>query len=276
MPAAAGSGVGQPLVAATVEGESVLLLVDTGASETLLSRSLMRRLGASLAASEPGLDHVGTDVPTWTCVEALSLEVGGYRTRIPNVAVIDIPAELERFGVVGALCPQRLHPQATLRLDLFNAGMELLDGTGTGIVPDRECEDGLVAMTLPRVRVEGELSDLIVVEAAFDALPPTGIFFNTGARESEIANHDSIRLTTGAKRWVKGFGGTRARGRVVDTSLLIGNAIVPMRNVVARPQPHGFGGQLGMEILMRTCLEARAAADTLRWWVPPEWLPRTA
>lgn len=273
MPATSeGCPIGQPLVAAAVQGETVLLLVDTGASETLLSRSLMRRLGVPIQPSEPGLDHVGADVPTWTCVDTLSLDIDDYRRPIANVAVIDLPPALERAGVVGVLCPQRLHSHAVVRLDLRNARMELLDEAATSVVPDRECGDGLVAMTLSRSRVEGEISNLIVVEAVFGTSPATTILFNTGARESETADAGLIHSASGTRRWVRGLGGVRARGLVVDASLSIGSAVVPMQNIVARPQPHGLGGQLGMEILARTCLETCAGDDTLRWWVPQEWL----
>ncbi|MDR6384024.1 hypothetical protein J2802_004452 [Paraburkholderia caribensis] len=245
--------------------------MDTGASETLLSRSLMRRLGVALTSAAPGLDHVGINVRTWTCIGNVSLEVGRYRRTIPDVAVIDMPTEFEWAGVGGVLCPQRLHADATLRLDLSGARIELFDDAATCVAPDRGCGDGLVPITLPRKRVEGEISDLIVVEGVFDAMPTTSILLNTGARESEVAYEGSIQRASRTKRWVRGFGGAGVSVRIVDVSLSIGSVAMQMQGIVARPQPHGFGGQLGMEILGRTCLEMRNADDTIRWWIPPDW-----
>jgi hypothetical protein len=42
--------------------------------------------------------------------------------------------------------------------------------------------------------------------------------------------------------------------------------------VVLRPQPEGVAGQIGLEILQHTRLEAQPASGAVRWWVPAEWL----
>jgi clan AA aspartic protease (TIGR02281 family) len=99
------SATGQLLTGATVNGSGVTLIVDTGASKTVLDETSARRLGLR-AATEGGVDEAtgagGSMACTSVAVEAFDLPDVSLGPR--SVAVVDLghaTTRLQEMGIGG-------------------------------------------------------------------------------------------------------------------------------------------------------------------------------
>lgn len=247
----------QPLVSARVDGRTTLLLVDTGATETLLTRDFVSSLGLPLAAVAPGTDHGGNPVPTWTSAAPVSLALGMFETRLDSVPVVAAPRRFARLGIGGILCPQQLDPMAMLSLD-FAAGVMTVGAA-------RPDEAGRIATAYPVVRLVGDEARLIVAGSEAGA-----ILFNSGTWRSEVAvGHvgDPPLSRSGF-----GLGGAAVRSAALGPhAISIGALRLPPVFWLAAPQPDGVDLQFGMELLGSTRLDFDPAGGAVRWWTPASW-----
>lgn len=262
---------GQPLVRARVQGQDTLLLVDTGATETLFTRSLLNRSRVAMEPAEAGRDHAGADTPTWTSLDPVSLKIGGHGFELERVAVIEAPGAFEKAGVGGVLSPQTLIEDATLELDFPLGRMSLAEGAAVGIETGRRPTDDLVPLSLACRPAPGDLANLVLVEGAFEDTGPITLMLNTGSREAEIGPGAAPgSLTSGPSRG-RGLSGAPVIGPIRRGRFRVDGAVMPASNAIVRVQAEGLGGQIGMEMLSLTRLQVHKASGRLCWWIPAAW-----
>jgi hypothetical protein len=255
-----------PLIRARVNGELTLLVVDTGATETLLSTQLLKRVGVPLKSVEPGQDHLCASVPTWNSQCPIEIRIEDFTVSMRNAAAIDAPLAWELGGIGGVLCPQRLHHQAIIAMDLRARFLELLDDGPS--MDMRSCPQGFQWLTLERLSAPEDLQYLLLVEGAFGAI--RGLFMlNSGAWESELSGTPAHPSSASHGR---GLSGEQVHGRLKMGSFHVGPAKISNVPVLQRPQPPELIGQLGLESLRHTRLELASAERVIRWQVPSGWL----
>lgn len=274
LPSAPAGEAYTPAVEAEIGGVRSLMVVDTGATETLLARPLAERLGVALAPAPDGRDHAGRGVPTWTAGGTLALRVAGGEVGLAAAAVVDLPAALRKKGIGGILSPQTLAGSAELGLDFV--GRRLRAGPGAALRPTGSAER--VEVTLARVRLPGDDAALLVFAARLPRGGDIAVMINTGAWEAELAPGGQSAAETGGTgrggegRGGKGLSGARVRGaRVRARTLRIDDVVVPLPEVLLRTQHAGLGGQIGMQVLRHTALAVPAGGATLRLSVPAAW-----
>jgi hypothetical protein len=277
LPSAPAGEAYTPAVEAEIGGVRSLMVVDTGATETLLARPLAERLGVALAPAPDGRDHAGRGVPTWTAGGTLALRVAGGEVRLAAAAVVDLPAALRKKGIGGILSPQTLAGSAQLGLDFV--GRRLRVGPGAALRPTGSAER--VEVTLARVRLPGDDAALLVFAARLPRGGDIAVMINTGAWEAELAPGGQSASEIGGKGSGgkglsgKGLSGARVRGaRVRARTLRIDDVVVPLPEVLLRAQHAGLGGQIGMQVLRHTALAVPAGGARLRLSVPAAWARR--
>jgi hypothetical protein len=277
LPSAPAGEAYTPAVEAEIGGVRSLMVVDTGATETLLARPLAERLGVALAPAPDGRDHAGRGVPTWTAGGTLALRVAGGEVGLAAAAVVDLPAALRKKGIGGILSPQTLAGSAQLGLDFV--GRRLRVGPGAALRPTGSAER--VEVTLARVRLPGDDAALLVFAARLPRGGDIAVMINTGAWEAELAPGGQSAAETGGTgrggegRGGKGLSGARVRGaRVRARTLRIDDIVVPLPEVLLRAQHAGLGGQIGMQVLRHTALAVPAGGARLRLSVPAAWARR--
>ena len=103
-----------PLVEARVNGVRTLLILDTGASDHLLTIDLCEAAGVATEPGEPGTDSTGSAVPSWQARE-VTVRIGEVDFAISEVVVIGTPPPFRSGGIGGILSPQRLLPGSPAR-----------------------------------------------------------------------------------------------------------------------------------------------------------------
>jgi len=256
----------QPLVPATIAGQETRLVVDTGATETLVTRDLLARARIAVVPVEPGRDHAGADVLTWTTVDDIVLEIAGHGFDLGRVSVIESPKAFAQIGIGGILAPQCLDAEAVLDLDLRAGRISLSRGR---MSPVARARDGLfpLALTAQRIAEDDDLENLTLIEGSFEDSGSILLMLNTGAWEAELNAAD---YPEGRARG-RGLSGAAITGHAQRGRFSIDGAVLPESDVILRPQVGGIGGQIGMQHLGLTRLELHRASRALRWWVPEAW-----
>lgn len=112
-----------PVVKATLAGQPTLFLVDTGANVHVVAGWLARKLGLPMKKlGDVGSDHVGKVITTWRVeAQAAALALEGWGPVTTNgLVVTEIPEAIEKMGIGGILCPQRLADEGdAVLLDLY-------------------------------------------------------------------------------------------------------------------------------------------------------------
>lgn len=98
-----------PLVGARVNGQPVLMLVDTGANSHVIAGWFARKLGLPLRKlGDVGTDHVGKPIATYRIDKAeIVLDEWGP-LGATTVLATEVPEVIERLGIGGFVSPQRL------------------------------------------------------------------------------------------------------------------------------------------------------------------------
>ncbi len=251
----------RPVVAAHIGGLETRMLVDTGASETLLTADFAAQLGLDLAPAEPGTDHGLHAVPSWTTREAIPLTLCAATFPLDHVPVIAAPASFSAAGIGGILSPQRLAPAATLSLDFGEGRMRLGGAIATA--------DGLVATELVPLHLAGDEAWLLVAEGSE---LPGGAMFNSGTRRCEVAP-GLFPGSAPARPSGHGLSGHPVAAAPAGRHrFTLGPLRLPATAWLASPQPAGIAMQIGMELLAGTQLDVSIGQDLLRWWTPAAWL----
>ena len=255
-----------PLVEAAVNGVGTRLILDTGATDHLLTMDVCEAANLATEPGEPGTDSTGSSVPSWLARE-VTIRVGEMELALAEVIVIDTPPPFRSRGLGGTLSPQRLRPETYAVLDLSAAPVVTL-------VPTDDLE-GWLAESYPRWRtvrlpaVDGD--GTVLVEMAIDSFPPIVMMLDTGARTTYAARtavpglgEGGVRRSTG-----RGVGGTEAFGVDVPGRVLhVGDASLPVDLVVAEHDLGIPGCVVGMDVLRGTVLAVGPPGSPVRWLLP--------
>ena len=107
----------QPLIKVRVEGQDACFLVDTGASDTVLNRSLLPRNETSNVRH--GSEVAGKDFKLFTR-RRVAVKLAGLTTTLPQVAYTDLDPGLLADHISGLLSPERLNISSSLLFDFRN------------------------------------------------------------------------------------------------------------------------------------------------------------
>jgi Aspartyl protease len=254
-----------PMVDVTIDGVATRLILDTGSTDHVLTVHLARAVGLALEPGQPGTDHAGASVPSWT-VGDLAIDIGGTRFDLHDVVAIDGPSVFGEWGIGGFLSPQHLHPEAVTVLDLRADRLAIVDGA-PGSIPVRLAERhrDLSVLTLAR-DLEAATP---VVSAAIEPFDRVPTMLNTGGRGTEFAAWAVPGLIGGDEHEPgHGVGGSVVAGTsVVGRTLDVGGVRCPVPRLLIREEIDGLGGLIGMDVLRGTALAV--AADRRR---PVHWL----
>ena len=255
-----------PLVNAVVNGVTTRLILDTGATDHLLTMDVCEAANLATEPGEPGTDSTGSSVPSWLARE-VTVRVGEIELDLPEVIVIDTPPPFRSRGLGGALSPQHLRPGTYAVLDLSASPIAALVRANDVDAWLAESYPGWRALRLPAVDGDGT----VLVEAAIDSFPPVVVMLDTGAKTTYAARtavpglgEGGVRRSTG-----RGVGGTESFGVDVPGRVLhVGDASLPFDLVIAEHDLGIAGCVVGMDVLRGTVLAVGPPGSPVRWLLP--------
>jgi hypothetical protein len=264
-----------PMVEANVGGTMTKLIVDTGSTDHILTRELADRVGLRSEAGEPGTDSVGASVPSWTLGD-VPIQIGDLDFKLQSVVAITGPARFAGWGIGGILSAQHLHPSARVVVDLLDRRLTLVAGAPSDVA-------AWVAARSPNLRLlsleRAPDDSTILVRAAIDPFDPVVTMLDTGGKRTEFAASAVPGLRgIGQSSGGRGVGGGQAFGAEVENrTLRVGDATVPVPNLLVRDDIGNAHGLIGMDILRGTVLVVSAdEGQPVIWFVPTQWqVPRT-
>lgn len=264
-----------PMVRATVNGVATLLIIDSGATDHVFTRRLAESIGVTLVETDPGTDHAGMPVASYTTDARLSVGIEDASFFVDAPIVIEGPPPFERWGIGGFLSPQQLAPDALLLLDLEHQRLKLhtdqadaWDGLVREVgraVPDRP------GQLLPRVMGQGDAARLIIVEGRWSEHgPPVRVMLNSGGREAEATPAQVPDAGAAEEDTGRGVSGASVRGaRAEGRRLLLGRGALDISSLVVREQGDAYDVQLGIEPLTGTILAVHPdPAIAVGLWLP--------
>lgn len=261
-----GDRIANPMVRASVAGIQTLFILDTGASDHVFTIELAERARLSLHPGEPGTDHTGAQVQSWSAGD-LELDIDGARLELRGVVAIEGPAPFERWGIGGFLSPQRLHGSAYAVLDLIDDRLMLVDADPHTVpVWLSGRHRSMRSMVVPRASGEA-----IVIEASIEPHPPVRAILDTGSAGTDFARA-AVPGLTGARAGAGfGVGGTQAVGAsVTDQTLRVGEARLPIPVLTVRDHIEAHDAMVGMDVLGGTVLAVCAEHDRPVIWLVPQ------
>ena len=255
-----------PLVHAVVNGVATRLILDTGASDHLLTMDVCEAANLATEPGEPGTDSTGSSVPSWQARE-VTIRIDAMELTLAEVIAIEAPPPFRSGGMGGTLSPQRLRPGTCAVLDLSASP----DAT---LVPADEV-DRWLAQTYPGWRtirlpaIDGD--GTVLVEMAIDSFPSMVMMLDTGAKMTYAARtavpglgEGGVRRSTG-----HGVGGTESFGVDVPGRMLhAGDASLPFDLVIADHDLGIPGCVVGMDVLRGTVLAVGPPGSPVRWLLP--------
>jgi hypothetical protein len=256
-----------PMVHARVGGVTTKLILDTGSTDHVLTIELARDAALAAEPGEPGTDHAGGEVPSWT-LGTVPATIGDLGVTLHDAVAIAGPSPFEGWGVGGFLSPQHVHATAHAVVDLIDDRFLLLDGD---LAATRDWlaarSPNLVALALPRAANE----QTPVVEAAVEPFPAVPTMLNTGGRGTEFATAAVPGLHgTVPDRLGLGVGGSAVPGsEVAGRMLRVGGARLALPRLLVRDEIDSMLGLIGMDLLRGTVLMVSAdPARGVLWLVP--------
>jgi len=95
-----------PLVEAVVNGVRTRLVLDTGATDHLLTLAVCEAANLATEPGEPGTDSTGSSVPSWQARDVM-VAIGAMDLALPEVIAIETPPPFLRAGIVNYLSTER-------------------------------------------------------------------------------------------------------------------------------------------------------------------------
>ena len=253
-----------PLVEAVVNGVRTLLILDTGASDHLLTVDLCEKAGVASEPGEPGTDSTGSSVPSWQAHE-ITVRVGEAHFAFSEVVAIGTPPPFRSMGIGGILSPQHLQLGAYVVLDLAAGRIAMpgaVDDLDTWLA---DTYPGLRTVRLPAIDGDGT----VLVEAAIDSFSPVVTMLDTGAKATYVAQAAVPGLGLGGipRSTGRGVGGTESFGiDVPGRELHVGEATLPADLLIAGHDLGTYGCVVGMDLLRGTVLVVGGPpASPIRW-----------
>jgi hypothetical protein len=260
-----GRTVHAPQVEARIRGVTTRLIVDSGASDHLLTVELAKRCQIDMQPGEPGTDSTGAAVPSWR-VGTLDMDVGQTRVRLSDVVAFDGPSQFTEDGIGGFLSPQNLDPSAFAVIDLSGSQLLLMDC-------DVVAMEKWLGSRYPGFRLLSltrELGETVEVSASIEPYEPVVAMLDTGGKATEFAASSVPGLRgVPSDRGGRGVSGAGVEGQdVADQTLVVGGArfalpVLRVRETMPIP------GQIGMDVLRGTVLVVSAVRERPIYWLVP-------
>lgn len=265
-----GTTVHSAMVDARLRDVRTRLILDTGSTDHVLTKALIDEAGLPAEPGEPGTDHAGAPVPSWSVGDA-PVEIGGVVIDLHSVIAIEGPPPFVGWGVGGFLNPQSLHPSAWTIIDLATDRLVVVEASGDAL--DRWLADrhpSFRPMRLPRVRDAAT----VVIHTAIDGGDDVETMLNTGGRSTEFSSvvvpvDPAMEIQHGGT----GLSGAGVMGRRVGPRTLhVGDASssrIPIGDLLVRDGMDDPPGMVGSDLLRGTILVI--AGDTgrdVRWLIP--------
>jgi hypothetical protein len=240
-----------PMVYATVGGVTAKFILDTGASDHVFTMEFARSAKLKSEPGEPGFDHAGVEVPSFTLGD-VAAEFAGMTLELKGAFAIEGPTPFEDWGIGGFLSPHSLHPGAWVVIDLVAA--ELIVATAESPPMSAWLKRRHPSMDLLLLeRVAGET---VAVMGAIEPFATVVTMLNTGSSgtEFDVAAVPGLR---GAPAEASGFGlsGSGIDGEEVSgQSLRLGGRLFPLSVLLIREEMPHPPGLVGMDVLAGTVL----------------------
>jgi hypothetical protein len=260
-----------PMVHATIGGQPTLLIVDTGASDTVLTRELVSSWSGELVEGEPGTDHAGAPVRSWELVGEVGMSIGEWTTSLSAPIVIDGPPPFEQWGIGGFVSPQTLHDTATVVVDLRGLRIQLVEGERELIRAGVEKSLGTPAIHVPRHLGEGDAQRLVIVGASVGGVS-VPLMINTGGSDAELSPSVATSGSAGAGQELgvvgRGVSGVEVMGSTQhNIRIEVSGQLLHLDEVTLRDQGESYAGQLGIAELLGSVLLIEPFPDgALVWW----------
>lgn len=261
-----GRVVHSPMVHASIGGVRTKLILDTGASDHVLTMDLARGAGLQLGEDEPGFDHEGAAVPS-VMIGDVSAELSGGTVSLRGVPAFEGPPAFTDGGIGGFLAPQSLHPGGWVVVDLAASELVLLRGDTaqvSGWLTGRQ--PSIELLTLERVPAE-----TLVVSGAIEPFASVPTMLNTGSTGTEFAA-SAVPGLRGRRSEGTGFGvsGASVDGEEArDQVLRIGGRALPVPALLIREPMPPPPGMVGMDLLAETVLAVSSSlTDPVLWLIP--------
>ena len=258
------------MIEARVGDVATRLILDTGSSDHVLTIELAGAAGLDAEPGEPGTDHAGAEVPSWTLGRvAASVDTMDF-TLGDTVAIAAPPRFVER-GMGGLLSPQHLHPTALAVIDLTDNRFLLVEA-GPDAVAGWAAARWPALVSIALSRVSGEPTP--VVEASIEPFPPVPALLNTGGRATEFAAPAVPGLRgVDPDRLGHGVGGSAVLGsEAMDRTLRVGAVRAAVPKLLIRAEITEILGLIGIDVLRGTVVVVGADPATGVVWL----VPRTA
>ena len=256
-----------PMVDVSVGGLATKLILDSGSTDHVLTIELANRVRLDSKPTDPGTDHAGALVPSWTLGE-VPVRIGDVDLRLRNTIAIKGPAPFDAWGVGGFLSPQNLHPSAHVVLDLVGDRLVLVDG-------DTRAVSEWLAARYPALRLltlRREPGSTVLVNASVAPFAQVVTMLNTGGRQTEFAR-STVPGLRGTPPESVGHGVSSAEvlgEEVPRQTLRVGEASFAVPTLLVRDKMSAPHGLVGMDVLRGTVLVVSADADKpLHWLVRP-------
>jgi len=253
----AGKPFPYPLVRARVRGVQTWLILDTGASHTVLDVWLLEQLGVRLVASDQaGEGHSGEKVATMRALQP-RLELEGWGP-VPgeDLLAVRLPRLFRNLGLGGVISPQ----------SLAEAGMAVvvdLPASSLTLVSDEEAArggaDGSLGLA-EACEVGGEPVGVVYLVEAKIQGEPVRLVVDSGAARSDVLSGSRAgrRLRSGATRGDASYtvAGRVEGRRLVGASVSVGRVARALDVAILPGVPTGAcprDGHLGLDVL-RDCV----------------------
>ncbi len=169
----------QPVIKVRVEGQDACLLVDTGASDTVLDRSLLPRTVTSTAGHGSEVSGQGFQL---AIRKQVSLEVAGLKTKLPQVAYTNLDPGLLADNIRGLLSPERLNTSRSLLLNFRTHTLRAFSSTSEMQSWVRTHDP---AMSIEHVPVR-TIHNIPYVQVHVSGHPQVWMMLDTGAKRTVL------------------------------------------------------------------------------------------
>lgn len=260
-----------PVADAVVGSVRTKLIVDTGATEHVLTVDVVDRAELAREPGKVGTDAAGKHVPTWE-VRTPRIDVGGTKLVVGTVPAIEGPTPFAAWGIGGFLSPQRLSPDHVVVVDFVQNSLEAYGEEAGSVV-------GRLRSRYPEAIIVGgqkHQSGTIGVNVAVGSSEVVAIF-DSGAAATEIVMAGATG--SGDVRRSRSVGGTEMEAStVISATLVAGDAQFSLKALSVVRQvavPEGStenevpAAVIGMDLLSGTLLVVPSRNDEAIWWVVP-------
>jgi hypothetical protein len=248
-----------PMVSAVVNGLPTTLIVDTGASNNVLTTQFASANHIPLEAVQgTAIGHADEALEAKKAV-GVRLAIGSLEREPPDVVAVHGPPPFEQFGIGGFLSPQNFASSGFVVLDLPAKRMMFLDGApeGLGAWVAAHYSGTVTPVKREKLRSSREAdARKIFLLAGVDPGTPTLSEMDTGGSNTEFAA-SYIGMAKGGSADNSGIsvsGQVVAGTMVKDQTVFFGGMKFGSTDILVRPKMEGFQGLLGIDILRNLVL----------------------